>query len=81
MKEKLSCSLDGDMVAFMDDFIEQFPMVSSRSAVIEMALIAFIGAVIDIDESGKRWDIDAIHMLLEGRAALNAKKESKNRNL
>ena len=78
MKEKISCSLDGDMVAFMDDVIKQFPIVSSRSALLEMALITFIGAVIDIDASGKHFDVDVIQKLVEGRCKLNAQKESEN---
>lgn len=81
MKEKISCSLDGDMVVFMDDFLKQFPMISSRSAIIEMALITFIGTVVNIDESGKSWDIDAIYMLLDGRSKLNAQTDSENGNV
>ena len=76
MKEKISCSLDGEMIDFMDDVIRQFPMISSRSAVLEMALITFVAAV--IDESGKRCDADTIHALYEGRCKLNAQSEKTN---
>lgn len=39
MKEKISCSLDGEIVKRLDDILDRFPFIQGRSALIEMAII------------------------------------------
>lgn len=39
MKEKISCSLGGEIVSRMDDNLDRFPFIQGRSALIEMAII------------------------------------------
>lgn len=78
MKEKISCSLDGDLVSFIDELIDDFPAVGSRSAVIEMALYAFISCSSNLSPDGLDWDDLYIYKMLKRRCELNAQKESKN---
>ena len=78
MKEKVSCSLDGDLIQVMDEMIDEFPTVGSRSAAIEMALYAFIDRASVFDSSGMDWDDLFIYKMIERRCKLNAQKESKN---
>lgn len=78
MKEKVSCSLDGELVDFIDELIYDFPAVGSRSAVIEMALYAFIDCSSNLSPAGLDWDELYIYQLLTRRCELNAQKKSKN---
>ena len=75
MKEKVSCSLDGDLVNQID-FIIEFspPYINSRSAVIEMALINLIDVIQPYDMSAKRF----LENLYFRRCDLDARKESTN---
>ena len=81
MKEKISWSLDGELVDVIDELVDDFPTVGSRSAVIEMSLYAFIDRVTIFSSAGMNWDDAVIHGMLERRCKLNAQKESKNRNV
>lgn len=88
MKEKISCSLDGNIVNRIDDIIKSYPIISNRSAVIETACVVFIDyydawASYDLTEqtafnkeSFKRDDF--IRRMYERRCELNAQKESTN---
>lgn len=78
MKEKISCSLDGDLVDVIDELIDDFPSIGSRSAVIEMSLYVFIDRASDISPAGLDWDDLFIYRMLERRCKLNAQKESTN---
>ena len=79
MKEKISCSLDGNVIETMDAVISEYPVIGSRSAFIDIAIRHFVN---DIDELECYYDKDyARHQiieLLERRCRLNAQKESKN---
>ena len=81
MKEKISCSLDGDLIGFIDELIVNFPMAGSRSAVIEMALYHFMDCAIIYGLAGMNWNDSVIYEMIERRCRLNAQKESKNRNI
>ena len=81
MKEKVSCSLDGDLIDVIDDLIDDFPTAGSRSAVIEMSLYAFIDRASILSSAGLDWDDLFIYKMIERRCKLNAQKESKNRNV
>ena len=88
MKEKISCSLDGDLLTRFDDVIKEYPFIGNRSAVIETACYLFIDSfdnmeLFDLDakvtycrESHMRDDF--IRRLYERRCEMNAQKESKN---
>ena len=81
MKEKLSCSLDGNLVEIMDQIISQRPQVRTRSAFIEMSLILAIRAlIIDLDHEdlSAGFNDDLLRELYEVRCAIDAQKESKN---
>ena len=78
MKEKISCSLDGDLVDVIDDLIDDFPTAGSRSAVIEMSLYAFIDRASILSSAGLDWDDLFIYKMIERRCKLNAQKERKN---
>ena len=79
MKEKISCSLDGDLVDVIDELIDDFPTAGSRSAVIEMALYEFVDhATMPSSSIGVDWDDEFIHDVIEMRCRRNAQKESKN---
>lgn len=85
MKEKISCSLDGDMINLVDDIIEIAPYISSRSAFIEMAIL-FLSMPAIMQDLSK--DDDAcnhymalLHELFEWRCTWNAQTESQNRNV
>ena len=81
MKEKLSCSLDGNLVEIMDQIISQRPQVRTRSAFIEMSLILAIRAlIIDLDHEdlSAGFNDDLLRKLYEVRCAIDAQKESKN---
>lgn len=41
MKEKISCSLDGNVIEKMDDLISDYPVIGSRSALIDIAIMDF----------------------------------------
>lgn len=88
MKEKISCSLDGEVVHRIDEFIKSYPMISNRSAMIETACVAFMylydgWAAYDLTEQTTfaresfRRD-DFIRRMYERRCELNAQKESTN---
>lgn len=82
MKEKISCSLDGDLVDVIDELIDNFPTAGSRSAVIEMSLLEFLDRATILNSGGLLdWDQLFINKNIERRCRLNAQKESKNRNL
>ena len=81
MKEKISCSLDGELVDVIDELIDDFPTAGSRSAVIEMSLYAFIDRASFLSSAGLDWDDLFIYNMIERRCKLNAQKESKNRNI
>ena len=84
MKEKISCSLAGDLVEIMDQIISQRPYVRTRSAFIEMSLIFAINELIsDIDreELTAVFNDDLLNKLYEARCVIDAQKESKNRNV
>lgn len=88
MKEKISCSLDGNIVNRIDDIIKSYPIISNRSALIETACVLFIElydewASYDLTEqttynreSFKRDDF--IRRMYERRCELNAQTESPN---
>lgn len=87
MKEKISCSLDGDLVNRIDDFIRSYPFISNRSALIETACVAFMysydaWASYDLTEQttfnkeSLRRD-DFIRRMYERRCDLNDKKKRK----
>lgn len=82
MKEKISCSLDGNVIEIMDAVISKYPVIGSRSAFIDIAIRHFVG---DIDELERYYENDyaryQIIGLLERRCRQNAQKESKNRNV
>lgn len=75
MKEKISCSLDGEVIELMDAVISEYPVIGSRSAFIDIAIRHFVG---DIDELGCYYDNDyarnVIIGLLERRCRPNAQK-------
>lgn len=83
MKEKVSCSLDGDILRLIDDVIELAPYISSRSAFIEMATIFLAYPVVTYEMSEAECDeyMRMLHALFEKRCEWNAKKDSKNRNV
>ena len=81
MKEKISCSLDGDLVNEIDELIDDFPSAGNRSAVIEMSLYAFIDRATIFSPAGMDWDDLFIYKAIERRCRINAQKESKNRNV
>lgn len=81
MKEKISCSLDGNLVDVIDELIDDFPTAGSRSAVIEMSLYAFIDRASILSSAGLDWDDLFIYKMIERRCKLNAQKDSKNRNV
>lgn len=75
MKEKISCSLDGELVKQVDFILEMTPsFINSRSAIIEMALIDFMDAVLPYDKATRRF----IENLFFRRCDLNAQTTSKN---
>ena len=79
MKEKISCSLDGEVIELMDAVISKYPVIGSRSAFIDIAIRTFVS---DIDELDWYYDNDyarnVIIGLLERRCRRNAQKESKD---
>lgn len=81
MKEKISCSLDGELLDVIDELIDDFPTAGSRSAVIEMSLYAFIDRASILSSAGLDWDDLFIYKMIERRCKLNAQKESENRNV
>ena len=79
MKEKISCSLDGNLIEIMDKIISQQPIVKTRSACIEMALIFLYGTLFsDIKDCSVGFNTELFNELYELRCDLNAQKESKN---
>lgn len=88
MKEKVSCSLDGDLLLRLDDAIKEYPFIGNRSAIIETACYMFIDAFyeaesIDLDEKitfcrESHLCDNLIRRLYERRCELNAQKESKD---
>ena len=82
MKEKISCSLDGEVIELMDAVISKYPVIGSRSAFIDIAIRTFVS---DIDELDWYYDNDyarnVIIELLERRCRRNAQTESENRNV
>lgn len=88
MKEKISCSLDGKIIERIDDLINLYPIISTRSALIEMACIMFMDSYdyydtfdldkqITFDEESHQRD-DFIRRMYEMRCDWNAKTESTN---
>ena len=78
MKEKISCSLDGELLDVVDELINDFPTIGSRSAAIEMALYAFMDRAMILSPAGLDWDDLFIYKMIERRYKLNAQKESTN---
>lgn len=81
MKEKISCSLDGNLIEIMDKIISQQPIVKTRSALIEMSLMCIYGALfsgVDVDARSADFNNDLFYKLYEMRCELNAQKESEN---
>ena len=87
MKEKISCSLDGKILDELYELCNEFPVIDSRSCVIEMACLCFLenyAARINFDAdrriigkpSAKACSF--IYYWLEKRCFLDAQKESKN---
>lgn len=78
MKEKISCSLDGNIVDRIDDIIKSYPIISNRSALIETACVLFI----DLYDEWASYDLTEqaafIRRMYERRCELNAQKESKD---
>lgn len=78
MKEKISCSLDGELLDVINELIDDFPTAGSRSAVIEISLLAFLDRATILSPSGLDWDDVFISKCIERRCRLNAQKESTN---
>ena len=80
MKEKISCSLDGDLLRLIDDVIELAPYISTRSAFIEMAIIFVIFPMLthELDEKDCENYMQVLRVLYEKRCKWNAQTESKN---
>ena len=88
MKEKISCSLDGDLLTRLNDVIMEYPFIGNRSAVIETACYMFI----DSFDAAESFDLDEkitfcreshmrdnlIRRLYERRCGMNAQEESKD---
>lgn len=74
MKEKISCSLDGDAIEKMDDLISDYPVIGSRSALIDIAIMDFYDHMYNayFDYANTK-----IIKLLERRFT-NGQKESEN---
>lgn len=78
MKEKISCSLDGEIVNRIDGIVNSYPFIQCRSAVIEMAVINLLDDI----WLGRPQSIERFISGLYGRRCdLNARKENENRNL
>lgn len=79
MKEKISCSLDGNVIETMDAVISEYPVIGSRSAFIDIAIRHFVSDIAELE-----WYYDNDHVryqiveLLERRCRRDAQKESKN---
>lgn len=83
MKEKISCSLDGDILRLIDDVIDLAPYISTRSAFIEMAIIFIAYPILthEMPEEDCETYMQMLQALYEKRCEWNAKTESENRNL
>ena len=88
MKEKISCSLDGELLTRLDEVIKEYPFIGNRSAVIETACYMFIDSFdamesFDLNEKitfcrESHMRDNVIRRLYERRCKLNAQKESEN---
>ena len=87
MKEKISCSLDGKCVDFMDHLLGAYPFLGSRSAIIEAALYDIMYSYIEAhrlqdsqhgDPTFKDYVDRYISYLYDWRCKQNAKTESEN---
>ena len=87
MKEKISCSLDGELLDALDEVRIEFPVIDSRSCLLELACLCFLeyfGSCKAFDET--RWIIGKpsakassfIYYWIERRCSLDAQKESKD---
>lgn len=76
MKEKISCSLDGELLGKMDEVLDNFPVIGSRSALLEMAVLSLLAQC--TNPHTHEYDVHYILMLYQGRCFLNGQKESKN---
>lgn len=87
MKEKISCSLDGDLLEAVDELRKEFPVIDSRSCLIELACLCFL----EYFDACKRFDADRkiigkpsaksssfIYYWIEKRCSLDAQTTSKN---
>ena len=90
MKEKISCSLDGELLEAVDALRKEFPVIDSRSCLIELACLCFL----EYFDGCRHFDEDRriigepsakassfIYYWIEKRCSLDAQKESKNRNV
>lgn len=77
MKEKISCSLDGNVIEKMDDLISDYPVIGSRSALIDIAIMDFYNHMYNAydDYSYNDYANTKIIKLLERRFT-NGQKES-----
>ena len=80
MKEKISCSLDGDIIRLIDDVIDFAPYISTRSAFIEMAIIFSTYPMLTHEMSEEECDIymQTLHALYEKRCEWNAHTKREN---
>ena len=83
MKEKISCSLDGDIVNLIDDVIDLAPYISTRSAFIEMATIFITIPMLthEMPEEECNQYMQMLQSLYEKRCEWNAKTKSENGNI
>ena len=86
MKEKISCSLDGKCIDFMDHLLSAYPFLGSRSAIIEASLYDIMYAYIEARRlqehqneysTFKDYADKYISSLYDWRCKQNAQKESK----
>lgn len=79
MKEKISCSLDGDAIETMDAVISKYPVIGSRSAFIDIAIRHFVSDIAELEyyyhNDYARYQIIE---LLERRCRQNAQTTSEN---
>ena len=87
MKEKISCSLDGKCIDFMDHLLSAYPFLGSRSAIIEAALYDIMYSYIEAcrleekqhgDPAFKNYADRYISYLYDWRCKQNAQTNSKN---
>lgn len=80
MKEKISCSLDGDIVRLIDDVIDLAPYIATRSAFIEMATIFITIPILthEMPEEECETYMQMLQALYEKRCKWNAQTKHEN---